>query len=176
MVANQLVYEVAKTDETYQLMLKRLQELSLELKEIKNTNDQSKILVVDSCTVNENSQAVVDASQVLLMNPNISQTKERKRKVKGYKGSTRIKGGLEKGTAKATKVKTCRRCTCCNQAHFTNGLPGKVTRTLLEMDQTEVLHLIESPDALKKKAEDAVRLVSSRCDAADQLGSLSLKD
>ncbi|KAF9610520.1 hypothetical protein IFM89_022800 [Coptis chinensis] len=116
------------------------------------------------------------ASQVLLMNPNISQTKGRKRKVKGYKGSTRIKGGLEKGIAKATKVKTGRRCTCCNQAHFTNGLVAKVIGMLLEMDQTEVLHLIKSPDALKKKVEDVVRLVSSRCDVVDQLRSLSLKD
>ncbi|KAF9596951.1 hypothetical protein IFM89_014595 [Coptis chinensis] len=63
-----------------------------------------------------------------------------------------------------------------NEAHFTNGLATKVTGMLLEMDQTEVFHLIESQDALKKKAEDVVRLVSSRCDAADQLGSLSLKD
>ncbi|KAF9615504.1 hypothetical protein IFM89_023886 [Coptis chinensis] len=110
-----VVTRTVETDGTYQLMLKRLQELSLELKEIKNTNDQSKISAVDSCTVNENSQAVVDASQVLLMNPSISQTKGRKRKVKGYKGSTRIKGGLEKGITKATKVKTGRRCTCCKQ-------------------------------------------------------------
>ncbi|XP_059631499.1 polyadenylate-binding protein 3-like [Cornus florida] len=32
---------------------------------------------------------------------------------------------------------------------------GKVTGMLLEMDQTEVLHLIESPDALKKKVAEA---------------------
>ncbi|KAK4482063.1 hypothetical protein RD792_011589 [Penstemon davidsonii] len=41
---------------------------------------------------------------------------------------------------------------------------GKVTGMLLEMDQTEVLHLIESPDALKKKvveAMDVLRLASS---------------
>ncbi|KAF9609213.1 hypothetical protein IFM89_014407 [Coptis chinensis] len=83
---------------------------------------------------------------------------------------------------------------------FEHALAAKVTGMLLEMDQTEVLHLIESPDslkrkvneamavirivssglefpdALKKKVEDAVRLVSSGCDAADQLGTLSLKD
>ncbi|PIA47867.1 hypothetical protein AQUCO_01400454v1 [Aquilegia coerulea] len=56
---------------------------------------------------------------------------------------------------------------------------GKVTGMLLEMDQTEVLHLIESPDALKKKVGEAInvlRLASSESDAADQLGSLSLKD
>ncbi|KAJ4953483.1 hypothetical protein NE237_030315 [Protea cynaroides] len=56
---------------------------------------------------------------------------------------------------------------------------GKVTGMLLEMDQTEVLHLIESPDALKKKvgeAMDVLRLAAAGSDAADQLGSLSLND
>ncbi|XP_043718816.1 polyadenylate-binding protein 3-like isoform X1 [Telopea speciosissima] len=56
---------------------------------------------------------------------------------------------------------------------------GKVTGMLLEMDQTEVLHLIESPDALKKKvgeAMDVLRLAAAGTDAADQLGSLSLND
>ncbi|KAF9612961.1 hypothetical protein IFM89_004664 [Coptis chinensis] len=115
MVANQLVYEAAEANETYQLMLKRLQALSLELKEIKKTNDETNISVVDSCTVNENSQPAIDASQVLLMNPNISQTKRRKKEVKVYKSSTRIKGGLEKDIAKASKGKTGRRCTSCNQ-------------------------------------------------------------
>ncbi|KAF9596598.1 hypothetical protein IFM89_012721 [Coptis chinensis] len=83
MVANQLVYEAIEADETNQLMLKRLRELSLELKEIKNTNDQSKISVVDSCTVNEKSQPAIDASQLLLMNPNISETKGRKKGSEG---------------------------------------------------------------------------------------------
>ncbi|KAF9596136.1 hypothetical protein IFM89_007189 [Coptis chinensis] len=115
MIANQLVYEAAEADETYQLMLKRLQALSLELKEIKTTNDGTKISVVDSCTVNENSQLAIDASQVLLMNPNILQNKGGKKEVKVYKSSTRIKGGLEKGIAKASKGKTGRRCTSCNQ-------------------------------------------------------------
>ncbi|KAF9591325.1 hypothetical protein IFM89_003948 [Coptis chinensis] len=85
MVANQLVYEAAEADETYQLMLKRLQALSLELKKMKKTNDGIKISVVDSYTVNENSQPAIDVSQVLLMNPNISQTKGKKKKVKVYK-------------------------------------------------------------------------------------------
>ncbi|XP_077253146.1 polyadenylate-binding protein 3-like [Tasmannia lanceolata] len=57
---------------------------------------------------------------------------------------------------------------------------GKVTGMLLEMDQTEVLHLIESPDALKKKVAEAMEVLRmaqvAGSDAADQLGSLSLND
>lgn len=56
---------------------------------------------------------------------------------------------------------------------------GKVTGMLLEMDQTEVLHLIESPDALKKKvaeAMDVLNLASSGADVGDQLGSMTLKE
>lgn len=54
---------------------------------------------------------------------------------------------------------------------------AKVTGMLLEMDQTEVLHLIESPDALKDKVAEAMevlRKASSKSDVADQLGSLAL--
>ncbi|KAF4363036.1 hypothetical protein CsatB_006655 [Cannabis sativa] len=50
---------------------------------------------------------------------------------------------------------------------------AKVTGMLLEMDQTEVLHLIESPDALKDKVAEAMEVLqkaSSKPDAADQLG------
>ncbi|KAJ9166859.1 hypothetical protein P3X46_021555 [Hevea brasiliensis] len=36
---------------------------------------------------------------------------------------------------------------------------AKVTGMLLEMDQTEVLHLIESPDALKKKVAEAMQVL-----------------
>lgn len=56
---------------------------------------------------------------------------------------------------------------------------GKVTGMILEMDQTEVLHLIEAPDALKKKvaeAMDVLHLNSSGSDVGDQLGSLSLNE
>lgn len=56
---------------------------------------------------------------------------------------------------------------------------GKVTGMLLEMDQTEVLHLIESPDALKNKvaeAMDVLRASSSGNDVGDQLGSLMLNE
>ncbi|KAF6171005.1 hypothetical protein GIB67_028566 [Kingdonia uniflora] len=53
---------------------------------------------------------------------------------------------------------------------------SKVTGMLLEMDQTEVLHLLESPDALKKKvgeAMDVLQLATTGSDAAEQVGSLS---
>ncbi|KAK6940077.1 Polyadenylate-binding protein/Hyperplastic disc protein [Dillenia turbinata] len=56
---------------------------------------------------------------------------------------------------------------------------GKVTGMLLEMDQTEVLHLIESPDALKKKvaeAMDVLRQAASGNDVTDRLGSLVLNE
>lgn len=56
---------------------------------------------------------------------------------------------------------------------------GKVTGMLLEMDQTEVLHLIESPEALKNKvaeAMDVLRASSSGNDVDEQLGSLKLNE
>lgn len=54
---------------------------------------------------------------------------------------------------------------------------GKVTGMLLEMDQTEVLHLIESPDALNKKvseAMDVLRLAGPGSSVGDKFGSLTL--
>jgi polyadenylate-binding protein len=57
---------------------------------------------------------------------------------------------------------------------------GKVTGMLLEMDQTEVLHLIESPDALKAKVAEAMevlRMAQAVPSApTDQLGNLSISD
>ncbi|CAH9100345.1 unnamed protein product [Cuscuta europaea] len=58
---------------------------------------------------------------------------------------------------------------------------AKVTGMLLEMDQTEVLHLLESPEALKAKvaeAMDVLRNVSQQQsnNTVDQLASLSLND
>ncbi|KAK9111156.1 hypothetical protein Scep_018675 [Stephania cephalantha] len=61
-----------------------------------------------------------------------------------------------------------------------HDLAGKITGMLLEMDQTEVLHLIEAPDALKKKVGEALDVLQlatvQGSDAADQFGSLSLND
>ena len=59
-------------------------------------------------------------------------------------------------------------------------MAAKVTGMLLEMDQTEVLHLLESPDALKAKvaeAMDVLRNVAQQPNnPADQLAALSLND
>ncbi|KAF9589555.1 hypothetical protein IFM89_025681 [Coptis chinensis] len=105
-----------ETDETYQLMLQRLQELSMELK--KKEGSWPRVYIVNSCTVGDSSVPPLDdPSQVLLQNPNISQTKGRKKVMKIYKktkASGRIKGGLEQASQKA-KAKTERRCTCCNK-------------------------------------------------------------
>ncbi|KAI4316685.1 hypothetical protein L6164_024640 [Bauhinia variegata] len=58
---------------------------------------------------------------------------------------------------------------------------AKVTGMLLEMDQPEVLHLIESPDALKAKVSEAMdvlrNVAQQQVDSpADRLASLSLND
>ncbi|KAH7523654.1 hypothetical protein FEM48_Zijuj06G0034800 [Ziziphus jujuba var. spinosa] len=58
---------------------------------------------------------------------------------------------------------------------------AKVTGMLLEMDQTEVLHLLESPEALKAKVAEAMEVLRNVAQQqanspADQLASLSLND
>ncbi|KAL2613618.1 hypothetical protein R1flu_025310 [Riccia fluitans] len=58
---------------------------------------------------------------------------------------------------------------------------GKVTGMLLEMDQTEVLHLIESPEALKAKVAEAMEVLrmaqqQAAVAPADQLANLSLNE
>ncbi|KAI4991365.1 polyadenylate-binding protein 8-like [Hordeum vulgare subsp. vulgare] len=58
---------------------------------------------------------------------------------------------------------------------------AKVTGMLLEMDQTEVLHLLESPDALKAKVAEAMEVLRSAQQHTNQspeqqLASLSLND
>lgn len=53
---------------------------------------------------------------------------------------------------------------------------AKVTGMLLEMDQTEVLHLIESPEALKKKVAEAMEVLRSASDSngGDKFGSAAI--
>ncbi|KAK1414508.1 hypothetical protein QVD17_30254 [Tagetes erecta] len=57
---------------------------------------------------------------------------------------------------------------------------AKVTGMLLEMDQTEVLHLLESPEALKSKVAEAMEVLRNvaqqQQQPADQLAALSLND
>eukprot|EP00268_Persea_americana_P065153 TRINITY_DN865_c0_g1_i7.p1 TRINITY_DN865_c0_g1~~TRINITY_DN865_c0_g1_i7.p1 ORF type:complete len:650 (+),score=151.93 TRINITY_DN865_c0_g1_i7:260-2209(+) len=63
-----------------------------------------------------------------------------------------------------------------------HDMAAKVTGMLLEMDQTEVLHLLESPEALKAKvaeAMDVLRNVAQQQQSGsptDQLAALSLND
>lgn len=54
-----------------------------------------------------------------------------------------------------------------------NNQTAKVTGMLLEMDQSEVIHLIESPEDLKIKVSEAMQVLreaSSGPDVGDQLG------
>ncbi|KAJ8764413.1 hypothetical protein K2173_006153 [Erythroxylum novogranatense] len=60
---------------------------------------------------------------------------------------------------------------------------AKVTGMLLEMDQTEVLHLLESPEALKAKVAEAMEVLRNVQQQkqqvnspTDRMGSLSLND
>lgn len=58
---------------------------------------------------------------------------------------------------------------------------AKVTGMLLEMDQTEVLHLLESPEALKAKVAEAMEVLRNVSQqhaggVASQLSGLSLND
>ncbi|KAJ7973989.1 Polyadenylate-binding protein [Quillaja saponaria] len=56
---------------------------------------------------------------------------------------------------------------------------AKVTGMLLEMDQSEVIHLIESPDDLKTKVSEAMQVLreaASGSEVNDQLGALTLNE
>ncbi|XP_028763917.1 polyadenylate-binding protein 3 [Neltuma alba] len=56
---------------------------------------------------------------------------------------------------------------------------AKVTGMLLEMDQSEVIHLIESPEDLKIKVSEAMQVLheaASGTEVGEQLGSLALNE
>ena len=60
-------------------------------------------------------------------------------------------------------------------------MAAKVTGMLLEMDQTEVLHLLESPEALKAKVAEAMEVLRNVAQQqvnspTDRMASLSLND
>ncbi|KAL6339228.1 hypothetical protein AAG906_024379 [Vitis piasezkii] len=60
-------------------------------------------------------------------------------------------------------------------------MAAKVTGMLLEMDQTEVLHLLESPEALKAKVAEAMEVLRNVAqqqanNPTDRMASLSLND
>lgn len=73
-------------------------------------------------------------------------------------------------------------CLYPHEEHLERDAAAKGTGMLLEMDQTEVLHLIESPEALKAKVAEALEVLKSVAakpqvnNPADQLASLSLND
>eukprot|EP00249_Psilotum_nudum_P023760 c28976_g2_i1 orf=372-2312(+) len=65
--------------------------------------------------------------------------------------------------------------------HIEHDHAGKVTGMLLEMDQSEVLHLIESPEALKAKVAEAMEVLhmahtSTGGGPVNQLAALSLNE
>ncbi|KAK7270996.1 hypothetical protein RJT34_26565 [Clitoria ternatea] len=60
-----------------------------------------------------------------------------------------------------------------------NHQTAKVTGMLLEMDQSEVIHLIESPEDLKTKVSEAMQVLreaASGSEVGDQFGSLTLNE
>nr|KYP62044.1 Polyadenylate-binding protein 3 [Cajanus cajan] len=59
-----------------------------------------------------------------------------------------------------------------------NHQTAKVTGMLLEMDQAEVIHLIESPEDLKIKVSEAMQVLhdAAGSEVGDQIGSLSLNE
>lgn len=61
-----------------------------------------------------------------------------------------------------------------------HGYAAKVTGMLLEMDQNEVLHLLESPEALQAKVVEAMgvlrSVVQQQQHVANRLAGLSLND
>ena len=53
-------------------------------------------------------------------------------------------------------------------------MAGKITGMMLEMDNSELLMLVESPDQLKAKVDEALR-VSAEQEAADELKLIQMR-
>ena len=53
-------------------------------------------------------------------------------------------------------------------------MAGKITGMMLEMDNSELLMLVESPDQLKAKVDEALR-VSTEQEAADELKLIEVR-
>jgi polyadenylate-binding protein len=54
------------------------------------------------------------------------------------------------------------------QAHSSAQYAGKVTGMLLEMDNSELLHLLESPETLKERVDEAVSAINKAMAEADR--------